>query len=194
MAAVRTVTITAGIPTAGSGTVSTIDTLAATQFGTVTTLTRPADTTPYTALDSISNNSSPGSVTALVATVSDTNDDPVIVEAILLDTTDTGLGGTNVRAYLFNSDPTASSGVVAGDNQAWSNKKAGLVGTLTGKLFACNDGARGRLAPEYGQSIRTQPATGAKTLWVQYQTVDGFSPSANSTTLSGTIIARQGRA
>lgn len=194
MAALRQVGVAAGVPNSGTGTASTLDTLTAILLGTVSTLTRPANTTPYTAGDSISNNATAGSVTALSATVSDTNDDPVSIEALLLDSTDTGLAGTTVRAYLYNSDPTASSGVSGGDNAPFSNKKAGFIGTMIGKMFAFSDGSGGRLVPEYGQSIKAAPTSGARTIFVQYQTVEGFTPSANSTTLIGKIIARQGRA
>jgi len=75
------------------------------------TLTRAANATPYTALDSISDNATPGSVTALTATVSDTNSDLLTLTEILVSSTDTGLAGKKIRAYLYNSDPTASTGV-----------------------------------------------------------------------------------
>jgi hypothetical protein len=89
-----------------------------------TTLTRPANTTAYTAADSISDNATAGSVTALSATISDTNDDPITITDIIVNSTDTGLAGKKIRAYLFNSDPTASTGVGGGDNAAYSQKKA----------------------------------------------------------------------
>lgn len=172
------------------------------------TLTRPANTTAYTALDSISDNATAGSVTALTATVSDTNDDPLTVTEILVSSTDTGLAGKRVRAYLFNSDPTASTGVGAGDNAAYSQKKAGYVGSFSGVLeTGFSDGTVGRLVPSYadgaasgtpnaaaGGFLVTKPTSGAKTLFIQYQAVDGFTPSANSTTIIGTARGFQGRA
>jgi hypothetical protein len=194
MTDVRKIGIASGIPNSGTGTVSTLDTLAAVQFGSLTQLVRPNNTTAYVALDSISNTSVIGSVTALVATISDTIDDPVSVEAVLVKSSDTGIGGTSLRAYLFNANPTGTTGVQAGDNSPWSNKQAGLVGTLAGKLLLCNDGAVGRLVPEYGQTIKTTPTSGAQTLYIQYQTIDGFTPSAGNSTVDGTIIATQGRA
>lgn len=172
------------------------------------TLTRPANTTAYTALDSISDNATAGSVTALSASVSDTNDDPLTVTEILVSSTDTGLAGKRVRAYLFNSDPTASTGVGGGDNAAYSQKKAGYIGSFSGVLeTGFSDGTVGRLVPSYadgaaastpnaaaGGFVVSKPATGAKTLWIQYQAVDGFTPSANSTTIIGTARGFQGRA
>lgn len=193
MANLKTVGVTAGVPDTGTGNVSTIDVLATLISSVVSTLTRPANTTAYTAGDSISNNATAGSVTALSASVSDTNDDPILVESMLLHSTDNGLRGKNIRAYIYNSDPTANSGVGAGDNAAFSNKKAGFLGTMTGYLHSFSDGAAGQLFPEGGQAIIAPPTTGAKTLYVQYQALEDFTPSANSTTLIGTICARQGR-
>lgn len=171
-----------------------------------TTLTRPANTTAYTALDSISDNATAGSVTALTATIADVNDDPMFLSEILIKSTDTGLAGKRVRAYLFNSDPTASSGVAAGDNVAYSQKVAGYIGSMSGYMeTGFSDGTVGRLVPSFadgattmhasaGGFIVTKPTSGAKTLFIQYQAVDGFTPSGSSTTIIGTIRGWQARA
>jgi hypothetical protein len=195
MATLFQVGVTAGVPGSGTGDASTIDSLLRFRTVAVTTLTRPNTVTAYAALDSISNNTTAASVTALSAAISDTADHPVEIFSMLLHSTDTGLAGTNVRAYLYRADPTASSGVVGGDNAAFSNKKNECIGTMTGQMKAgFSDGSVGRLVPESGQPIIALPTTGAQTIFVQYQTIDGFTPSAVSTTLIGTICARQGRA
>jgi hypothetical protein len=140
------------------------------------TLTRPANQTPYTALDSISDNATAGSVTALTSNnLSDTNDDPITLSQIVLDTTDTGPGtaGATIRIHAFNSDPTASSG----------------VGVMT--LFS--DGSRGILAPDAVPLILAFPATGAKNIWWQIQALVAFTPSANSTTFTPRFKGYQGR-
>lgn len=202
--------LTAGVPTSGTGTVSTLDALMALLnfdngrlrvrgeprafSATFSTLTRPANTTAYAANDSISDNTTAGSVTALVATVSDTNDDPVLISGLLVDTTDTGLQGVTIRAYLYNSDPTASSGVGGGDNAAFSNKRAGFIGSLSGTFRTFSDGAKARLVPDEGSFIIAKPESGGQRFWVQYQTLQGFTPSANSTTLIGTLNGEQRRA
>lgn len=174
-----------------------------------TTLTRPANTTAYTAGDSISDNATAGSVTALTATIADVNDDPMFISEILVTSTDTGLAGKRVRAYLYNSDPTASSGVVGGDNVAFSNKKAGYIGSMSGRMEAgFSDGTPGRLVPSFQLAadttdlagapasgfIVTKPTSGAKTLFIQFQAIDAFTPSANSTTIIATIRGWQARA
>lgn len=163
-------------------------------IATGTTLTRPANTTAYAANDSISDNGTAGSVTAQPLTLSDTNDEPVFLEEILLDTTDTGLAaGVQIAVHVFNSDPTASSGVVGGDNAAWSNKKAGYVGRLSGTFRAFSDGGKARCVPDEGLYLPLAPGSGAKTIWLQYQALGGFTPSANSTTIIPTAKAIQAR-
>lgn len=168
-----------------------------------TTLTRPANTTPYTAGDSISDNATAGSVTALSASLSDTNDDPIFISDIRIDSTDTGLAGKKVRVNLFNADPTASSGVSGGDNAAYSQKKAGYVGTFVGTMESgFSDGTVGRLIPSFrdtnytpaGGFVVVKPTSGAKTIFIQYVAEEAFTPSANSTTVIGNIRGWQGKA
>lgn len=171
---------------------------------TFATLTRPANTTAYSAADSISDNATAGSVTALVSgNISDTNNDPIFINDIVVNSTDTGLAGKKIRAYLFNSDPTASSGVGAGDNAAYLQKKAGYIGSYMGWMeTGFSDGTVGRLVPCFNETNFTQaggfitavPVSGARTLYIQYQAVEAFTPSANSTTIIGTARGWQGRA
>jgi len=172
-----------------------------------TTLTRPANTTAYTAGNSISNSTTAGSVTALSATVSDTNNDPVTLTDILLSTSDTGAAGKRIRAHVFNSDPTASTGVVNGDGAAYSNKRAGYIGSFSGVLeTGFSDGSVGRLVPTFndgaasptpnapaGGLVVAMPTSGAKTLFIQFQAVDGFTPLSASTWIA-TARGFQGRA
>lgn len=158
-----------------------------------TAMTRPANTTQYAVNDSVSDNGTAGSVTANVVTISDTNDDPVNLTEVMLASTDTGFGATAIRIHLFNSNPTSSSGVVGGDNAAWSNKQAGWIGSMSGLMTTFSDGSRGRLVPDAGSSIIIAPGTGARTIWWQLQTLGTPTPSANSTTFTPTFKGYQGR-
>lgn len=160
------------------------------------TLTRPANTTAYAAGDSISDNATAGSVTALTVNVAEANDLPVAITGIELDTTDTGLAaGTQVRVHCFASNPTSGSGVGAGDNAAWSNKRAGWRGSFLGTFKAFSDGGKAICVPEDGQPYMvSEPGSGAQTLWWQAQAVTGFTPSANSTTIIPRFKGFQGRA
>lgn len=162
-----------------------------------TALTRPANTTAYSAGDSISNSATAGSVTANSIAVSDVADQPFTVEALTLTTNDTGPGaaGATVDVHIFNSDPTANSGVGAGDNAAWTQKRAGWVGKLTGTFFSMSDGSVARLVPSSGDNrIIMEPVSGGVSLYWQPVAVTGFSPSANGTTLTPTVEGFFGRA
>jgi hypothetical protein len=131
-------------------------------------------------------------VTPQTATLSDANDDPVDVTEILLDSTDTGFGGVIVRVHLFTSDPTANSGVVGGDNAAWSNKRAGWSGSFSGTMTVFSDGAKGVLTPD-GAPVRIMNVeTGGKRVWWQIQTLGAATPSANSTTFTPRFKGYQG--
>lgn len=165
-----------------------------------TALTRPANTTAYAVNDSVSDNATAGSVTANSVTLSDTNDDPITIERVRLATADTGpaTAGATFEMYLFNSDPTASSGVGGGDNAAFSQKQAGFIGRLSGTFIggtgSFSDGSVAIFAPVEGVRIVTKPTSGAKTIFWQIKTNTIFTPSANSTTFTPTFEGFQGRA
>lgn len=159
-----------------------------------TTCTRPANTTQYGVNDSISNNGTAGSVTALSATVSDLNDAPIMLLGVEVDTNDTAIGAatTTIKCYVYNSDPTANSGVGGGDNAAFSNKRAGLIGTFSGTFTAMSDGGKAFCAPAVTGGYPCVPTSGAKTLFIQFQITAGTpTPSANSTTLIAKAIGYQ---
>jgi hypothetical protein len=161
---------------------------------TGSTLTRPANTTAYAVGDAISNNATAGSVTAVSFTASDENDSPLIISAILCHTTDTGFKNKVCVAELFQSDPTASTGIVGGDNAAYSTKKGTSLGTLQGTFEGKHtDGAVARFVPMDGQFMIVPPTSGAKTLYLLVYAADAITPSANSTTLIFTIESQQGR-
>lgn len=156
------------------------------------TTTRPANATPYTAFDSISNNGTAGSVTATSTNnLASSINSLVSFINVLLVSNDTGpgTGGAVIRLHLFNSDPTASSGVVGGDNAAWSNKQDGWIGSFSGLMRAFSDGSRGVLTPDEPIENRP-PATDAQNFWYQLQTLSAFTPSANSTTFTPNFRTR----
>lgn len=156
------------------------------------TVTRPANTTGYTANDAVSNNATAGSVTAPTCTVTDTNDLPVAIERFRLRSTDTGVAGKTFRAWFYRADPTASSGIVGGDNAAFSTKQGSFIGTMSGVFRTFSDGSVAVLVPDEGSRIIAYPVSGAATLYVLYQTLQDFTPSANSTTFIGTPEIIQG--
>ncbi|MDZ4345362.1 MAG: hypothetical protein U1E51_23335 [Candidatus Binatia bacterium] len=154
------------------------------------TLTRAANATPYGANDSISNNATAGSVSALsTGDLADISDALIWLKEVLLKTTDTGpsTASATIRCHIFNSNPTANSGVVGGDNAAWSNKQAGWIGSLSGTMRAFSDGGRGILVPDEGNIRIVAPVSGAKNFYYQLQTLTAFTPSGNSTTFTPTF-------
>lgn len=165
-----------------------------------TALTRPANQTPYSINDSVSDNATAGSVTANSVSLSDTNDDPISIRRVRLTTADTGpaTAGATFEMYLFRSDPTANSGVGGGDNAAFSQKQAGFIGRLSGTFIggtgSWSDGSTAVLTPIDGAEITTLPVSGAKTIFWQIKTLTAWTPSANSTTFTPTFEGFQGRA
>lgn len=161
---------------------------------TASAMTRPANTTPYTALDAVSNNATAGSVTAISLTASDINDQPIALTRCRIASTDTGVAGKSFRVWLYSADPTASSGIVGGDNAAFSTKQGAFIGTMVGTFYTFSDGSVATCVPEFGQFIITTPTSGARTVFALLQTLDAFTPSANSTTFTLTIEGLQNRA
>ena len=149
-------------------------------------LDRPGNTTAYSALDSVSDNATAGSVSPLVIRNIGIADQIVWFEEFKLETSDTGLGnGVQVRVHLFNQDPTLNSGVQGGDNAAWANKRAGWVGSFVGTFILMNDGGMARCVPEAGNFVMTRIAASGNNFWWQLQTLGAFTPSANSTLIKG---------
>lgn len=158
-------------------------------------MTRPANTTAYAANDAVSNNGTAGSVTAISFTLADLNDQPISIERMRIASTDTGVKSKSFRVFLYQSDPTASTGIVGGDNAAFSTKQGAFIGSLVGTFRSeFSDGAVGEFLPEFGSRIISAPTSGARTIFALLQTLEAFTPSANSTTFTCTLEAIQGRA
>ncbi len=156
-------------------------------------LTRPANTTTYASGDSVSDNATAGSVSALPVTISDTNDNPVDIVEIMLDSSDTGFGGSTLRVHLFASDPTASSGVQAGDNAVYSQKRADWIGSFSGVMMGFFDGCRGVLTPD-GPTVKiARVESGGMRLWWQLQILNAATPAINSSVFTPIFKGYQGR-
>lgn len=155
-------------------------------------MTRPANATPYSANDAVSNNATAGSVTAISITVSDVNDHNISLDRIRIASTDTGAAGKAFRVWLYRSDPTASSGIVGGDNAAFSTKQGTFIGSMSGTFSTFSDGSTAVCVPDAGARIICRPTSGAMTVFALLQTLEAFTPSANSTTFTLTAEGFQG--
>jgi hypothetical protein len=159
------------------------------------TMTRPNDTDPYVANDMVANSSTAATVVPMSFTASDVIDAPVIVYGIRIATSGTapGTAGARFRVHLFRSDPSANTGIKAGDSATFSvNQAAGLIGTLTGTSRVYADGSSCRCVSDEGVPLICRPTTGARTVFALLQTLDAFTPSAQAT-YTLTIEAAQGR-
>jgi len=157
-------------------------------------MTRPANTTPYSANDAVSDNATAGSVTPISFSPSDVNDDTIAIERCRIATDDTGVQGKQFRVWFYRSDPSASTGIVGGDNAAFSTKQGTFIGTMTGTFSTFSDGAVAVCTPDDGSRIITPPTSGAKTIFALLETLEAFTPSANSTAFTLTVEGLQGSA
>jgi hypothetical protein len=153
------------------------------------TMTRPNNTTQYTANTAVANNTTAGSVTPFSFTMSDVNDDLVTIERLRLITSDTGVAGKALRMWLFRASPTPG----AGDNAAFTAPRSTFIGSLSGTMRTFSDGSGGIFVPDEGSRIITLPTSGAKTVFGLLQTLEVFTPLAQSTWIA-TLEGFQGAA
>lgn len=153
------------------------------------TMTRPNDTNAYAANDAVGNSTTAGSVTPFSFSMSDVNDDLVTIERLRLITSDTGVAGKALRMWLFRASPT----VGAGDNAAFSNPRSTFIGSLSGTMRTFSDGSGGIFVPDEGSRVITLPTSGAKTVFGLLQTLEAFTPVAQSTWIA-TLEGFQGAA
>lgn len=135
------------------------------------TVTRPANTTVYSAADVI------GDVTATLDEITDVAKAAgygVCITNIRIQTTDTGLSGKTIRVHILNDSDTAIA-----DNAAFaigdSSKRRGYIDVVMGT---------GNLATEgqaQAENLIVNPTT--RSIYFILETTEGFTPSANSTTL-----------
>jgi hypothetical protein len=165
-------------------------------IATGTVMTRPANITTYSAGDAVSNDATAAAVTPISFPASDVDNAPMLLTHVELLSSDAGpaTAGATFEAWLFNSDPTANNGVGGGDNAAFSQKQAGFIGRMQGTFIAASDGSMAICTPVEGSFIPTMPSSGGTTIYALLKTLSAFTPSANSTTFTGTLKGVQGRA
>jgi hypothetical protein len=153
-----------------------------TAHGRTVTITRPANTTPYTALDVIGDTN--GSAIFEFTNMGKAGGEIMITSVeVEVDVVAIPSGMTSFNLRLYNASPTA---IV--DNAAWDlpvadrGKYIGKIATSNvvdeiNTLFCDND------------QVNKQVTLVTTSLFVQLQTVGGFTPSANSTVKRVTIHA-----
>lgn len=159
-------------------------------------LLRPANETAYSRFDSVANDPMANAVTANAVSIADIDDAPFTVDAVTLETDDTGPGAVEAsfEMHLFRSDPTLEDGVGEGDNSAWSQKRAGWAGVLVGSFRAFRDGSVARLVAASGDArVIVAPGSGGKIMWWQLRTLSDWTPSAPNTIFTPTFEGFFGR-
>jgi len=166
-----------------------------------TPLVRPANQTPYSPGDSVSDSGTAGLVTPNPVALADIADAPFTIERIKLLTPDTGpaAAGATFELFLFDVDPTLGNGVGGGDNAAFSQKHANCIGIFSGTFKSStgyfSDGSLAWLTPANGENrVIARPAESTTNLWWQIRTLTAFTPSANSTPFTPVFEGFHGRA
>jgi hypothetical protein len=150
------------------------------------TLTRPANTTAYTANDAVTDT---GGAACSWPNIANSVDAPVALEALRITTADTGPGTAvaTFEVYVYNSAPTP-----AADNAAFTFPIAGYCGRYSGTFMAATDGSVATLTPAVGSRRILKPVAGDTKLYFIVKTLTAFTPSANSTVFNVIAEAFQG--
>jgi hypothetical protein len=162
-----------------------------------TAMTRPATAVTYEDGDHIANSASAGSVTANFFEAGDLAEAPFSIEAMLLATNDLGPGALEaaIDVHIFISDPTASSGVGAGDGAQYTQKMAGWRGVMSGIFRPFSDGSIARLIPASGDNrIIIQPGEDLLGFWWQAVARGPFTSSSTNRTWTPYAEGFYGRA
>lgn len=147
------------------------------------TITRPANTTAYTALDVIGDTN--GSAIFEFKNIKAKGGGDIIITSIELEVdvaaVPAGMTGFNVR--LYNASPTAIA-----DNAAWLFDSADR-GLYLGKIVLGTPVDEGATLFIDNDNINKQISLTGSSLFVELQTIGGFTPAGNSEVYRLTIHA-----
>lgn len=127
--------------------------------------TRPADTTAYASGDLVANSTTAGSVTAFswaaAVTMTTVANATFLIRRAKLKKSTTGITNAAFRLHLYGTDPAAASGILNGDNGAWSVNDAAYLGYFDfGSMIAHRDCALAIASPSSGAEISHALASG----------------------------------
>lgn len=177
MANLTSVGVTAGIPTSGTGTVSTIDSLLSYSV-TGGTLTRPANTTAYAFAQLVANSVTAGSVVPQSLALARSNDQAGVILSANLFKSSTVLTSAQFRIHFYNVLPTFTNG----DGAAWLTPKAGYLGSIDVTCDrAFSDASVGIGGPTSGWNIPFTPVTGTQTVYYVLEARAAYTPISGET-------------
>ena len=150
-----------------------------------TTMTRPADTTAYTAGDLVANSTTAGSVTGLVFPGAVRNNEGVRIERLRLRKSGTSLTNASFRVYICRALPTLS----VGDNAQLNNSGVMAIDNIQyviGWFDVTMDrsatvGARGTGTPNSGNAIAVSPIDGTTQLIGLIEATAAYTPVSGET-------------
>lgn len=141
-------------------------------------LTRPANTTAYSAADLIANNTTAGSITVPSVTIARTSGGNAKLNRLRLLTNKTsGMGSINIAVELWSAAPTFTNG----DNGAYAvaTGAANYLGSTQFSFTQVADGAYAT-APIVDGPLAIDLASGTDIYWTA-QTLSAFTPASGQT-------------
>lgn len=140
--------------------------------------TRPADTTAYAVGDAVSNNVTAGSVVALSWTAARVATGNFYVRRARVKKSTTSVTNAAFRLHIYAADPTASTGIVGGDNAAFSTKVGTWIGAIDITVSqAFSDASMGIGAPNVGTEINAVLVSG-QTLYGLLEARGAYTPGS----------------
>lgn len=142
---------------------------------------RPADAAVYASGDLVANSTVAASVVPLSFTSSGATTGSVSVTRVRLKKTSVSTTNASFRVHLYSADPSASSGIVNGDNGVWSTSIASWIGAFDvtiGTVFS--DGAGGFGSPNTGSEV-SSVFTNGRTIYALVEARGAYTPSSGET-------------
>lgn len=174
--------------TALTGTPSSGVPIGLSTYSPTSVLTRPANSTPYTAGNLIASNTASGSVTVPSVVAAGAHGGGFHISSLILTTNASGMGGVSLQINLWNAAPTYSNG----DGGAYSvnTGSANWLGSFTvPSMIQGGDGAWGAAVPDVGSSLDRNCASGTSSIYWDLTAKNAFIPgNAQTFTLSLTEV------
>jgi hypothetical protein len=136
-------------------------------------ITRPADTTAYTAGDLVANSTTAGSVSYGSLLVARSRTSMTQIRRAKLEKSGTSVTSAEFRVHLYSSLPTFANG----DNAAFSTTRAGYLGALNvtiNQVFS--DGSAGFGVPVNGVEICDTGSNGETTVFWALEALNAYTP------------------
>ena len=142
------------------------------------TLTRPANTTAYTANTIIGNNVTAGSCAPTSLTVARSNDKSFLIRRLSLKVNDTAWLNAVVRVHLYRDSPTYANG----DGAAWisgtsESNYIGYCDVILDRQFS-DPYVKGHGVPSVGSEWNCLPSAGTQNIFAVLETRSAVTPGS----------------